>query len=142
MSVFQCFSMDPYSAACTSDSGNETVKTFSCSLCPFKSSYTYFGRKPPSVKSCMVLLEDAYIIKNPFVDPRRADKSVTRKPIHPVLVLGSHCSICEATVCVAIECSYFYTKRFCKNCMSKHLQHFPEQVQKEFTKNISAKNSK
>jgi len=145
--------MDPYTAAyqtelsqkidpsskdnnATSDE-DLTVKTFTCGICNFTSPYTYFGRKPPSSKSRMVLLEDAYVIKNPFIDPRQTEKvTVSGKPIHPPLILGSHCSVCRAPVCVAVECSYFYTKRFCKECMEEYLELFPEQVRKEFRKNV------
>ncbi len=80
------------------DDDDETaaVKSFTCSLCNFSSPYTYFGRKPPSTKSRMVLLEDAYVIKNPFIDPRQAEKvTVSGKPIHPPLILGSHCAVCR-----------------------------------------------
>ena len=152
--------MDPYTAAYqaqlnqksdpsqastdaqTKDTPNDeasNVKTFTCGICSFTSPYTYYGRKPPSTKSRMVLLEDAYVIKNPFIDPRQAEKvTVSGKPIHPPLILGSHCSVCRAPVCVAVECSYFYTKRFCKECMEEYLEHFPDQVQREFKKNVAA----
>jgi len=135
--------LDPYTAANLAELEQDKpqeVKTFTCSVCNLVSPFTYFGRKPPSVKSRLVLLEDAYVIKNPFVDPRQSEvKTVTGKPVHPILVLGSHCAVCEVPVCAAIECSYFYTQRFCKDCMSEHLSHFPDQVQKEFNKNITPK---
>ena len=121
------------------DDETTAVKSFTCSLCNFSSPFTYFGRKPPSTKSRMVLLEDAYVIKNPFIDPRQAEKvTVSGKPIHPPLILGSHCAVCRMPVCVAVECSYFYTKRFCKDCMAEYLDRFPDQVKKEFTKNVAA----
>ena len=147
--------MDPYTAAYQaelSQSSNPAdtpakdpahdeatlVKTFTCGICNFTSPYTYYGRKPPSTKSRMILLEDAYVIKNPFVDPRQSEKAtVSGKPVHPPLILGSHCSVCRSPVCVAVECSYFYTKRFCKECMEEYLEHFPEQVRKEFQKNVA-----
>ena len=147
--------MDPYSAAhekelqhqkkdeksegkAIEDDETSAVKSFTCGICNFTSPYTYFGRKPPTTRSRMVLLEDAYLIKNPFIDPRQALKStVSGKPTHPPLILGSDCSVCRVPVCVAIQCSYFYIKRFCKECMTEYLDHFPEQVKKEFAKNIA-----
>ncbi|XP_061863075.1 cysteine-rich DPF motif domain-containing protein 1 isoform X2 [Colius striatus] len=61
---------------------------FTCQLCGLTAPYTYYGHKPPN-KGSIVLLEDAYVMKDPFTPDK--DK---------FLILGSHCSLCSRSVCV------------------------------------------
>ena len=91
---------------------------FLCGTCGFLAKYDYFGRNPPFCKA-LVLLEEAYIIKDPFTDDRKA------------IVLGSHCSNCSKAVCVSTNCSLFYTKRFCKQCVKENIEEFPLEVKEE-----------
>nr|XP_023395774.1 cysteine-rich DPF motif domain-containing protein 1 isoform X1 [Loxodonta africana] len=61
---------------------------FECQLCALSAPYSYVGQKPPDTRS-VVLLEESYILKDPFTADR--DK---------FLVLGSRCSVCSRLVCV------------------------------------------
>uniref|UniRef100_A0A1A8RA66 Cysteine-rich DPF motif domain-containing protein 1 n=2 Tax=Nothobranchius TaxID=28779 RepID=A0A1A8RA66_9TELE len=102
-------------------------KTFTCQLCGLSSPFTYYGQKPPNTRA-IVLLEECFVTKDPF-SPEK-DK---------FLVLGSTCSLCSLRVCVGSDCSLFYTKRFCVQCVNKHLDQFPQQIQAELTKKQSSK---
>ncbi|KAF7268440.1 hypothetical protein GWI33_018449 [Rhynchophorus ferrugineus] len=43
---------------------------FECHLCKLKEEFEYFGRNPPFCKNYQ-LLEDAYVIEDPFTAPRQ-----------------------------------------------------------------------
>ncbi|KAK3750188.1 hypothetical protein QZH41_015420, partial [Actinostola sp. cb2023] len=60
---------------------------FRCSLCDFSCRYEYYGRNPPFCKA-VVLLEDAYLIQDPF------------SPSQNHLTIGAKCTLCSADVCV------------------------------------------
>ncbi|KAM4748689.1 LOW QUALITY PROTEIN: cysteine-rich DPF motif domain-containing protein 1 [Rhinophrynus dorsalis] len=90
---------------------------FECQLCKLSVPYTYFGQKPPNTRS-VILLEECYVMKEPF----NPDKE-------KFLVLGSPCSLCKKVVCV--ECSLFYSKRFCLPCMTKNRESFPPEIQQD-----------
>ncbi|KAL3851811.1 hypothetical protein ACJMK2_015516 [Sinanodonta woodiana] len=96
-------------------------KEFICSSCNFKTQYHYFGKKPPFVKS-LVMMEDAYIMKDPFSSEGG------------IIPLGSHCTICGKSVCLSLECSIFYTKRFCVHCVKENISEFPLEIQTEVMK--------
>ncbi|XP_038049345.1 cysteine-rich DPF motif domain-containing protein 1-like [Patiria miniata] len=98
-----------------------TELNFQCSLCDFKSPYDYFGSKPPFANA-VVLLEKAYVLKDPFVPEGRH------------ITVGSHCSVCKRAVCAGQDCSLFYTKRFCLPCVKKHFNEFPQEIQQELEK--------
>ncbi|XP_028305110.1 cysteine-rich DPF motif domain-containing protein 1 isoform X1 [Gouania willdenowi] len=95
---------------------------FTCQLCGLSSPFTYYGQKPPKTRA-IVLLEDCYVTKDPFSPDKEK-----------FLVLGSTCSLCSTCVCVSPECSLYYTKRFCMQCVNKHLEQFPLQIQTELAK--------
>lgn len=69
------------------------------------------------------MLEECFVIRDPFSPDKEK-----------FLVLGSKCSLCSTTVCAGPECSLFYTKRFCMQCVNQHLDQFPRQVQAELVK--------
>ncbi|XP_034019498.1 cysteine-rich DPF motif domain-containing protein 1 [Thalassophryne amazonica] len=101
---------------------DQPQKTFTCQLCNFSSTFTYYGQKPPNTRA-IALLEDCFLTRDPF------------SPDHgKFLVLGSLCSLCGTPVCVGSDCSLFYTKRFCMQCVNKHLDQFPRQIQAEVAK--------
>ncbi|XP_056877784.1 cysteine-rich DPF motif domain-containing protein 1 [Takifugu flavidus] len=95
---------------------------FSCQLCDLRSPYSYYGQKPPNTRA-IVLLEECFVTKDPFSPDREK-----------FLILGSECSLCRKRVCVGSDCSLFYTKRFCMECVNKHLNQFPHQIQAELAK--------
>ncbi|XP_052681011.1 cysteine-rich DPF motif domain-containing protein 1-like [Crassostrea angulata] len=94
---------------------------FVCENCNFSVSFDYFGRKPPFARS-YVLMEEAYVMKDPFSEERG------------FITLGSSCNICRAKVCLSQNCSLFYTKRFCLRCVKKNLKEFPAEIKEEMTK--------
>ncbi|XP_041637019.1 cysteine-rich DPF motif domain-containing protein 1 [Cheilinus undulatus] len=97
-------------------------KSFTCHLCGLSSPFTYYGQKPPNTRA-IVLLEECFVTRDPFNPDQEK-----------FLVLGSSCSLCSMRVCVGSECSLFYTKRFCMQCVNKHLDQFPHQIQAELAK--------
>ena len=98
------------------------LNVFQCKNCEFTTHYKYFGKQPPFCRE-IILLEDAYVVKDPF----------TREG--GFMVIGSHCSLCHSEVCCNQKCSIFYSKRFCMQCCLNHLDEFPSEVQQEILKN-------
>ncbi|XP_005991367.1 cysteine-rich DPF motif domain-containing protein 1 isoform X2 [Latimeria chalumnae] len=95
---------------------------FECQLCGFATPYSYFGQKPPNARS-VVLLEECYVMKDPFTP----DKG-------KFLILGSQCCLCNKLVCVGMECSLFYTKRYCLPCVRENRESFPQEIQMDLEK--------
>ncbi|MBZ3889290.1 Polycystic kidney disease and receptor for egg jelly-related protein [Sciurus carolinensis] len=95
---------------------------FKCQLCSVTAPYSYVGQKPPDTQA-MVLLEESYIMKDPFT----SDKG-------RFLVLGSRCSLCGRLVCVGPECSLFYCRRFCLPCVQDNVSAFPQEIQQDLEK--------
>ncbi|XP_046548757.1 cysteine-rich DPF motif domain-containing protein 1-like isoform X1 [Haliotis rubra] len=93
----------------------EEEKEFICSNCNFKAKYNYHGTKPPFLKS-LILLEEAYVMKDPFSTEGG------------LVTLGAQCSLCNKPVCIATDCSLFFTKRFCLGCVTDHLDEFPKEI--------------
>jgi len=98
---------------------------FQCSLCGLCEMCHYFGSKPPFVKKCLEFREECYVMLDPFspYNPKKANN---------FLVLGAECSNCNATVCV--ECSIYFTKRFCIKCAQYDINEFPQDVQNRIVK--------
>lgn len=96
---------------------------FTCFLCGMNEKYHYYGRSPPFVKS-ISFTEEVFVAKDPFVP----------KDQRLFLLLGSHCSVCNKSVCQSKNCSIFYIKRFCINCAKSHYSTFPKQIQKDIQK--------
>lgn len=88
------------------------IGTWKCFCCDLEEHYNYKGTKPPFAKH-LTFSEDCYIMKDPFSPPSKGE----------ILLLGADCSVCQKSVCM--ECSFYYTKRFCKNCALKNIKHFP-----------------
>ncbi|XP_077867015.1 cysteine-rich DPF motif domain-containing protein 1-like [Saccoglossus kowalevskii] len=99
------------------------IGTFICEQCGLSTSYDYYGKAPPFSKS-IVIMEDAFVVRDPFTSDR--------KP----LILGSHCSLCNKVICMAVNCSLFYTKRFCLSCVQENIEEFPMEIQQELAKKI------
>ncbi|XP_070557576.1 cysteine-rich DPF motif domain-containing protein 1-like [Ptychodera flava] len=103
---------------------NKKIGTFTCELCNLHAPYEYFGNSPPFTKS-VLLLEDVFVMRDPFTTERK------------LLILGSHCSLCNKVICVGQSCSLFYTKRFCLPCAFDNIQEFPTEIQQELVKKSS-----
>lgn len=95
---------------------------FMCEICGMSTPFTFFGQKPPNTRA-IVLLEESYVLKDPFSPDK--DKFI---------ILGSSCTLCRKVVCVGTDCSLFYTKRFCLSCVRENLDQFPQQIQAELAK--------
>ncbi|KAG7454789.1 hypothetical protein MATL_G00263580 [Megalops atlanticus] len=104
------------------DAVSGSVGSFTCELCGLSAPFSYYGQKPPNTRA-IVLMEECFVMKDPFCPEKEK-----------FLVLGSNCSLCHKTVCVGAECSLFYTKRFCLQCVREHVEHFPRQIQTELGK--------
>jgi len=96
-------------------------KVFKCSRCNFSAKYDYFGKNPSFCRT-LSALEDVYIMRDPFTEERRA------------ILLGSHCTACTDLVCSSQECSLYYTRRFCLQCVSANQNEFPSQIVMEVKK--------
>lgn len=111
-------------AADTSESTAEKL-TFTCASCGFECNYEYFGKKPPFSKS-VVLLEDAFVLRDPF------------SPNAGHLTLGGRCCLCTRHICISQTCSIFYTERFCISCVQKNKEEFPDEILKDLQKKDSS----
>lgn len=99
---------------------------FECSGCKFRTVYEYHGREPPHFKGYK-LLEDAYVIENPFIPPKQNN----------FIVIGSQCTKCNKTVCKDDSCSFYYDGTFCFECAKQESPNFPSSVREKFNKIIS-----
>lgn len=118
-------------------------KVFQCSLCPFYAAYdrydssfidntapapattttTTSNRKKVADKLEIELMEKVYLIRDPFVAVKEQDVNKI-----PPLIIGGTCSVCSCPVCVNIDCSIFFTRRFCLRCVSTYREEFPKEV--------------
>lgn len=109
------------------EAANHIAKeSFQCSQCTLKENYHYFGRQLP-FNNKVKFKESCYVLKDPFTLPSK----------NQFLILGSNCSICSNAVCHSSECSIFFTKRFCNNCVRNNLDGFPTQISTKILKKQS-----
>lgn len=101
----------------------EEIKIFKCYLCAMEETYDYKGKTPNFLKN-VIMLEDCYVMEDPFSPPGR----------HEFLTLGADCSVCEKSVCKGLDCSFFYSMTYCKNCLKTRLNTFPYNVQMKIKK--------
>ncbi|NXD96710.1 CDPF1 protein, partial [Chaetorhynchus papuensis] len=94
----------------------QTPGEFKCELWELSAPYTYYGQMPPN-SHLIVLLEEAYIMKDPFTPDRISSSS-----------LGL------IAVCVAEQCVLFYSKRFHLPCVKEKLKAFPLEIQEDVDK--------
>ncbi|CAF0808890.1 unnamed protein product [Adineta steineri] len=70
------------------------------------------------------LLEQVYLLRDPFVAIKNKDDQTKISSV----IIGSTCSVCSSPVCVHLDCSLFYTRRFCLKCIAKYRDEFPREV--------------
>ena len=104
----------------TKDKKKDLGGTWKCYVCNLEEHYDYKGNKPNFAKH-LSFLEDCYIMKDPFSSPNKGE----------ILILGADCTICKSSVCM--DCSIFYTKRFCKICALHNVQHFPDKLKNKIS---------
>ncbi|XP_044013609.1 cysteine-rich DPF motif domain-containing protein 1 [Aphidius gifuensis] len=97
------------------DDKRDVGGNFECSSCKLYEKFDYKGTKPPFARN-ILFLEDCYVMKDPFSLPNRGE----------VLVIGGDCSICNKQICS--NCSIFYAKRFCNECLTNNVDKFPVQL--------------
>lgn len=99
------------------------IKYFECSTCVLRVQFEYFGKNPPWYKN-YCLLEEAYIIEDPFYPPKQKK----------VLILGAHCVKCNRIVCKDSNCSVYFKGTFCIKCAKSNIDSFPISVQVKLNK--------
>ena len=120
-------------------------KVFQCSLCPFYAAYDRYDSKyidesvqptapiihhsrnknGPSLT--IDLLETAYLLRDPFVAVKDNNNKEDPSKLSSV-ILGGTCSVCSAPVCAHLNCSVFYTRRFCLRCVAHYRDEFPREI--------------
>lgn len=99
------------------------IKYFECSTCVLRVQFEYFGKDPPWYKH-FHLLEEAYVIEDPFSPPKR------RK----IIILGAHCVKCNRIVCKDTTCSVYFEGTYCVNCAKTNIDLFPDSVRGKLNK--------
>lgn len=94
-----------------------SVYDFHCSACGINEKAHYKGISPPFSRN-VVLKYPSYVMKDPFSPPGKGE----------ILVLGADCSLCDKTVCINKECSLFFIKNFCLDCVQKNIEQFPAEI--------------
>ena len=118
---------------------NEDLKQFRfrCRRCGLSQEAHFFGKgKPRFCRGQLEVTEPSYLMLDPF-SPRVAGKA-------NFLLLGGICVVCEAkeeeeegdgsgiaaeSASVCVDCSVFYSKRFCVDCAAENIRYFPVEVQ-------------
>ncbi|UJR27463.1 hypothetical protein I4U23_008750 [Adineta vaga] len=126
----------------TDDETNEP-NVFQCSLCPFYAAYDRYDSKyiddsnlPTTQQSrnkkdpalVINLLEKVYLLRDPFIAIKDKDKDKDGQSKLSSVIIGSICSVCSCPICVHLDCSLFYTRRFCLKCVSKYRHEFPKEI--------------
>lgn len=126
--------MDPATSKEPPAKQDEAEKTnFKCSSCGMTELVDYFGKSPPFTRN-VELKEDSYVMKDPFTAP--PSKHGQRSFTEYFITLGSHCIMCNSTVCK--ECSLFYKSTFCYTCAEAEVHRFPLEIQSKIRKEVSA----
>jgi Cysteine-rich domain len=107
--------------------------SFRCSSCGMSESVDYFGKTPPFIRN-VELLEETYIMKDPFTAP--PSKHGTRSFTEYFIVIGVHCRLCQEIFCK--DCSLFYKSSFCFPCAQSEIHQFPLEIQSKIRKEILA----
>ncbi|XP_055252490.1 cysteine-rich DPF motif domain-containing protein 1 isoform X4 [Moschus berezovskii] len=105
----------PRKMACETE--QNPLGVFKCQLCALTAPYSYKGQQPPDCQS-VVLLEECYVLRDPFTPDKGR-----------FLIVGSRCSMCGR-----LECSLFYSKRFCLPCVQDNVDAFPQEIQQDLEK--------
>lgn len=101
----------------------QTVYDFKCSQCGMFEQAHYKGTDPPFSRK-IELKYPSYVMKDPFSPPGNGE----------VLILGADCAICEKIVCISKQCSIFYLKMYCMQCVQDSIDLFPTELTKKMKK--------
>uniref|UniRef100_A0A8D8F3N0 Cysteine-rich DPF motif domain-containing protein 1 n=1 Tax=Culex pipiens TaxID=7175 RepID=A0A8D8F3N0_CULPI len=111
-------------------SQSNTIITFSCELCKWTESCSYFGKQAPFVRN-LKFEEDCYVMRDPFCPPPSVKQSSS---VEYFIVIGANCRICSRVVCKNLECSFFYANTFCRQCSLSNVTKFPLEIQSRIKK--------
>lgn len=102
----------------------QIVYDFKCSQCGLFEEAHYKGTNPPFSRK-IELKYPSYIMKDPFSPPGKGE----------ILILGADCVMCNKTVCISKQCSIFYFKTYCVECVQNSLDKFPIEITNKLKKN-------
>lgn len=110
------------------DSSSEKIdiKYFECSTCNLRVQFEYFGKNPPWYKNFRIL-EEAYVIEDPFSPPKR----------NKIIILGSHCIKCNKIVCKDTTCSIYFEGTYCIKCAKTNIDSFPSSLKRKLEKTVN-----
>uniref|UniRef100_S4NLM1 Cysteine-rich DPF motif domain-containing protein 1 n=1 Tax=Pararge aegeria TaxID=116150 RepID=S4NLM1_9NEOP len=94
----------------------ETIH-FKCSSCGMAEGAQYKGTNPPFSRK-IELKYPSYVMKDPFSPPGKGE----------ILVLGGDCVMCQKAVCISKQCSIFYLKTYCLECVRNSIDKFPTEL--------------
>jgi len=117
----------------------EELVQFTCSICHLNEACHYLGKTPPSHKKQLSFKEDTFVMRDPFTPRVVPIHSANRSPWSGcnLLIIGGHCAICTITVCV--DCSTFYSRRYCLDCAANHIKEFPSDIGAKIQKKINSR---
>eukprot|EP01070_Trichotokara_eunicae_P007112 Trichotokara_eunicae@DN5280_c0_g1_i1.p1 len=109
---------------------------FECAVCEGSVTFVHFGKTPRSEEGKIVYLEEVYYLPNPyevedknavlgFEDVHKFEDLKRKKLGFNSAVVGGKCSVCNVSVCLSDYCSFFYVRRYCRGCVTKHSEKFP-----------------
>lgn len=109
----------------TKDDGSQAVIThaFVCARCGLSETIHYKGKNPPFSRKTE-LKYPSYVMKDPFSPPGNGE----------ILIMGSDCAICEEPVCVDKQCSLFYLRTYCLECVKKTVDKLPQEITNKLKK--------
>ena len=112
---------------------------FKCSSCHLNEVCHFLGKTLPSHKKRVTFKEDTFVMRDPFTPRVVAAHSANRSPWSGcnLLVIGGFCTICQSSVCV--DCSMFYTRRYCLDCAANHIREFPADVGAKIQKKLDTR---
>ncbi|VUZ38903.1 unnamed protein product [Hymenolepis diminuta] len=108
-------------------SGSPKTGSFKCAGCQFSVKYDDKSTRPRYLMQNITLLEEVYVMRDPFVDGGAG-----------AIIIGADCCVCNDSVCISPQCSFYYGKRYCRKCALGNLDHFPEDIHKELLRNFTS----
>ncbi|KAL5261338.1 hypothetical protein ACHWQZ_G007138 [Mnemiopsis leidyi] len=84
-----------------------------CQICQINLPYDFYGKKAPYCPG-VIYFDDTYLLRDPY------------SPEPRVVAVAGPCDLCSSIAC--LDCSVFYTKRFCGKCILENSDGFPSQI--------------
>lgn len=109
--------MDKTQSKESKDESAPETYNFKCTACGMTEEAHYKGTNPPFSRK-IELKHPSYVMKDPFSPPGKGE----------ILVLGGDCDLCQKPVCISKQCSMFYLKTYCLECVRSSLDKFPPEL--------------